>query len=430
MGSRIRAISYGLACFWNLIAANAVASLGPYEHGNGIKAAGAGGVSYVAAEETTALSANPAHAASLGNRYDIGVDVLTFYPEGHIQGNALGADDRFHSDGRRYYPLPQGGLNRELSERWSAGMTLLLAGVGPDYTESPYARFGGASRASLQLGSASLATALAYKIDPDQQIGVGIILGYQTLSVTGLEFLGSTDPQFQVSESPEAVTNQGKEGGCSVAWSAGWTRKLLPSTRVGIAYRSKSWTEKLDAYRGLLPDGGSLDLPAVWGAALSHDVSSNLRVAVEWQRFEYAGERAFGNRLATLNDGNLLGSRNGPGFGLRNQQAWKLGLSWQATPDWRLRAGYVDANQAVRETDSLFPMLAPVTLTTHYTGGATYQRRGWEWSVYGTYQPRQATGQDGSIPAAFGGGRAVVSNEGYGLGFSIGRALGSQSQAE
>lgn len=403
----------------------ASASLGPYEQGNGIKAMGAGGVSYVAAEETTALSANPAHADSLGARYDIGIDVLSFYPQGDIEGNPVAPDSRHPSDGRRYYPLPQGGANFTLSPKWSAGLSMLLAGVGPDYPRSPYERFGGAPRASLALGSASIASALAYRFNERHNLGVGVIGGYQTLRVEGLQFLASSEPQFQVSQRPEDTTNQGKDGSLSIAWSAGWSGRLSEQTHAGMGYRSKSWTQKHHEYRGLLPDGGSLELPAVYGAAIAHDPVPQLRVALEWQRYEYEGERAFGNRLSNLSSGNLLGSPNGPGFGLRNQQAWKLGLTWDARPDLRLRGGYVRANQAIRESDSLFPMLAPVAMTTHYTAGGTYVVGSWEWSGYASYQPRKSIGADGSIPAAFGGGTATVSNEGFGLGFSIGHRLGT-----
>lgn len=404
--------------------APAVASLGPYEHGNGIKSMGAGGVSYVAAEETTALSANPAHAAWLGNRYDIGVGVLHFYPEAEMRNNALAPDSLHHSDGRRYYPLPQGGATWQLDPSWSVGVSILLAGVGPDYPNSPYVRFGGAQRASLQLGSSSIASALSYRIDERQSLGVGLVVGYQTLAIEGLQFLGSTVPGQQVSRDPARVTNQGKDGAFSVGWSAGWTGQLSDRVAAGIGYRSKSWTQKHREYRGLLPDAGSLELPAVYGAALSFTPVPALSLALEWQRYAFDRERALGNPLSNLSQGKLLGSPDGPGFGLENQNAWKLGLTWRARTDVHLRAGYVRASQPVQGSDSLFPQLAPVTPTTHYTVGATWIRRDWEWSGYTSYAPRRTVGEDGSIPAAFGGGTATVSNENIGLGFSLGRRFG------
>jgi len=411
-----------------LLAASAAgqASLGPYEHGNGIKAMGAGGVSYVGGEETTALAGNPAHSSWLGTRYDVGVDLLHPYTEAtDFSANALAPDGHYPSDGRGYYPVPQGGVNFVLGPRWSVGMSMLFAGLGTDYPKSPYERFGGARRASLMLGSASIASALGYRLNERHSIGLGLLVGYQTIQIEGVQFLGSSDPQARVSRYPENTTNMGKDGSFNIAWSAGWTGHLTEQVLAGVAYRSKSWTQKHREYRGLLPDGGSLELPAVYGAALAYDVLPQLRALIEWQRYELEGERALGNRLSNLSSGTLLGSQNGPGFGLRNQQAWKMGLIWDAVPNIRLRAGYVHSTQPVRGSETLFAALAPITITTHYTGGATYTVGDWEWSGFATFWPEQKVRQENSIPAAFGGGTATARNGGAAIGFSIGRRFGA-----
>ena len=65
-----------------LPAANGHASLGPYEHGAGIKSQGAGGISYAFGEESTVISINPAIAAALDTRFDIGVPELQSFGSG------------------------------------------------------------------------------------------------------------------------------------------------------------------------------------------------------------------------------------------------------------------------------------------------------------------------------------------------------------
>jgi len=404
-----------------LVSTGALASLGPFEHGAGIKAMGAGGVSYVNAQETTALSANPAQATSLGHRYDLGLDVLLLHPDTRIEGNALGPDSRSASDGRRWYFIPQAGISVPLNERWTFGMTMLQAGLGPDYPESPYLRFGGARRASLTLGSGSVVSALAWRPTPRHSFGAGLIVGYQFLEVKGLQFLTSTDPQFRVSTHPDKVTNQGKDGAFSVGYTVGWTGEITPRVSAGIGYRSKSWTQKLDDYRGLLPDKGSLELPATYGVALAWRVRDPWTLAVEWQRYEYESERAFRNSLSELSQGHLLGSSSGPGFGWEDQNAFKLGVTWQARPDLVLRAGYVHADQIIQSSDTLFTKMAPAAMTTHFTSGATYNWRNWELTGALTYCPRQEVDGRNSIPAAFGGGEADVRNEFFSAGVSLGR---------
>lgn len=414
-------IRHALPGILALAPAMAFGSLGPFEHGSGIKAMGAGGVSYVGVQETTALSANPALAAGLGRRYDIGVDAMLIKPHSEVQGNAVAPDGDYPADGRSWYFIPQVGISAPISDQLSLGVTLLAAGLGPDYPQSLYQRFGSAQRASLTLGSTSLATVLAWRPVPAHSFGAGLIVGYQTLDVKGLQFLGSTDPQFRVSAHPDQVTNHGTEGGFSVGFSLGWTGQLTDTLSAGLAYRSKAWTQKLDDYRGLLPDGGALELPAVYGAAVEWRPLTAWTLAVEWQRFEFASEKAFGNPIANLSSGNLLGSENGPGFGLDNQNAYKLGVSWQARPDLSLRGGYVKADQSIQKTDTLFAALAPVALTTHYTVGASYLRRNWEFSGAIAHCPRRHINGEGSIPASFGGGEANVDNRFTSFAVSIGK---------
>ena len=415
----VRALMFSMAAL--SVASGANASLGPFEHGAGIKAMGAGGVSYVDAQETTALSANPALMSALGRRYDVGIDVLLLHPDSRIEGNAIAPDSRSPSEGRRWYLIPQAGLSLPLNDRWTFGITMLQAGLGPDYPESPYVRFGGAQRASLTLGSGSIVPALAWRATPTQSFGAGIVLGYQFLDVKGLQFLASSDPQARVSRHPDKVTNQGKDGAFSVGYTLGWTGELSPSVSAGIGYRSKSWTQKLDDYRGLLPDNGSLELPAVYGVGLSWQVAAPWTVAIEWQRYQYESERAFRNSITELSEGHLLGSSSGPGFGWENQNAFKIGVTWDATPNLALRAGYVHADQIIQESDTLFSKMAPATMTTHYTGGVTYVWRQWELTGALTYCPRQEVNGENSIPAAFGGGEAIVTNEFFSGGFSLGR---------
>ena len=301
------AVFAALAC-----CGGANASLGPFEHGAGIKAMGAGGVSYVGAGETTVLSANPALAIDLGRRVDVGYDLLMLHPNSTIEGNAAAGDQRFASDGRRVYGIPQVGVSLPLGERWALGVTMLQAGLGPDYPERPYARFGGAERASLTLGSGSVASVLAWPPVERDRFGAGLVLGYQFLTVKGLQFLTATEAPNRVSVAPDKLTNQGKEGGFSVGDVLGCAGELTPRLSAGAGYRSKSWTERLDDYRGVLPDEGKLELPAVYGAALAYRLRDDWSVAFEWQRCAYQTEKAFGNPIARLSEGQLLGSTDGP----------------------------------------------------------------------------------------------------------------------
>jgi long-chain fatty acid transport protein len=100
--------------------------------------------------------------------------------------------------------------------------------------------------------------------------------------------------------------------------------------------------QKFDRYQGLFAEG-TFDVPANYsiGAAIKPD--DNWVVAIDVQRIEYSEVRALANGvLNSLTPGGpLMGTSSGSGFGwTRNQTNYKLGLSYSASPQLTLRAGY------------------------------------------------------------------------------------------
>lgn len=175
----------------------------------------------------------------------------------------------------------------------------------------------------------------------------------------------------------------------------------------------------------MLPDQGRLNIPAIWGGGLAYTVSPALTVAVDVQRVEYASEPAFGNPLAQLAQGQLLGADAGPGFGWQDQNIYKLGITWRTTERLTLRAGYSEATEIIQASDTLFSLLAQVTGKRHATAGATYSLQdGWEVTGYAAWAPRNEIRGNGSIPADFGGGEANVFLTSYSAGVSISRRFG------
>ncbi len=67
-----------------------------------------------------------------------------------------------------------------------------------------------------------------------------------------------------------------------------------------------------------------------------------------------------------------LGAANGPGFGWRDIDVFKLGVAWQMNPRWTLRAGFNHGENPIASSDVTFNILAPGVVTNHYTGGFTY----------------------------------------------------------
>ena len=67
-----------------------------------------------------------------------------------------------------------------------------------------------------------------------------------------------------------------------------------------------------------------------------------------------------------------LGADNGPGFGWRDVDVFKLGVAWQMNSQWTLRAGYNRGKNPITPADVTFNILAPGVMTNHYTAGFTH----------------------------------------------------------
>ena len=66
-----------------------------------------------------------------------------------------------------------------------------------------------------------------------------------------------------------------------------------------------------------------------------------------------------------------LGADGGAGFGWDDVTVYKLGVQWEATPSWTLRAGYAHCTQPVQESEVLFNILAPGIVQDHVTVGVS-----------------------------------------------------------
>jgi long-chain fatty acid transport protein len=377
------------------------------------------GIGVVLAEDTYTMAINPANAAALGSRVDIGLDFEMPFAKATIHGNLLGPQQTVESS-EDLFLVPQAGIAFPLSTNLSLGFTGFFAGFGADYPDSPYARFGGSDRSSLSLAQAGVSSALAWTPLPNQAFGVALNLSYQAVDVKGVD---AFEP---FSSDPAHFTNQGSDPCLGYGFTLGWRGALSDSLIGAASFRSKSWTQRAKEYAGLLPDHGTLDLPAMYGAGLSWTPHPRVTVAAEFQRVLYAEQRATGNPgVEALRDGRKLGDKDGPGFGWRNQNLYKLGIAWQATPTLDVRGGYSHGTQQMPRDETLLGFLSPSFQKDHFTIGTTWAFGArWEASGYFGFSPPRSIHGENSIPAIAGGGEADMHSVQYFTGFSFAKRFG------
>jgi len=417
-----------------LAPAAAGATNGYFSHGYGIKAKGMGGAGIAFPQDALAAATNPAGMALVGTRLDAGLD--WFLPDRgtEITGNALpGFNGAYSGNGTASSWIP------ELAANWattcggrpcSLGISLFgNGGMNTTYNASPFGALGGTSPAGVDLMQVFVAPSFAIRVVPDLWLGVSPYAAYQTFNARGLQ------PFAGFSGNPARLTNQG--GDSSTGWGvrvgAIWELRLAPigTCRLGATYQTKTRMSPFDKYAGLLSDAGDFDIPSNWGAGASCPIpSTGLTWAVDYVRIVYSGVAAVHNpSFGLLFAGVPLGAANGPGFGWRDMNVFKLGLSWaNPLPGWTFRAGYNHGGQPVPAGETLFNSLAPGVVENHFTLGATFTIPGTprvEVSGGGLWAPKTTVSGSGSIPAGappagLGGGEANIRLAEWSLGLAAG----------
>ncbi|MDB6062192.1 MAG: long-chain fatty acid transporter [Verrucomicrobiaceae bacterium] len=393
------------------------ATNGYFSHGYGIKAKGLAGAGIALPQDAFAIATNPAGLVDVVDQFSIGVDWFRPDRGAEINGNAFGADQHFDGNNTKDFSIPEIGYSHRINEQLSSGIAIYgNGGMNTDYSDNPYARFGGHGSAGVDLSQLFISPALAYRITDSQSIGAAVNFAYQRFKAHGI---GVFAP---FSLDPEHLSNKGYD--TSTGWGVrlGWNGKFGDFLTVGATWQSKTRTEEFKKYRGLFAEQGSFDIPENYGFGLAIKPNQQLAIALDWQKIKYSQVDSVGNSIANLFAGNALGSNNGGGFGWDDSTVVKLGASYQVNDALTVRAGYSHTDQPVPDAETFFNILAPGVVSKHATVGATWAvDKKSEVSASYMHGFKETVHGANSIPAGFppaglGGGNADIHLEENSLG--------------
>lgn len=397
---------------------------GYFLNGNGAKAKGAGGVGIALPQDGMAIATNPAAVTEVGHRLDIGAEIFVPRRGARISGNAFGLNGDWSGNGANPFVLPEVAYVRPLSSRVSVGVAISgHGGMNTNYKANPFASFGGTGEAGVNLRQIMIAPTVGVKLAEGHSLGVSPLIVVQSFQATGIQ------PFAAFSQDPANFTNRGDDWTAGTGVRVGYLGTLGHGVRIGAFYQSKVWTGRFKKYAGLFADFGGFDVPAAWGAGISTQVLPTLTLAADYKRIEYSGVGSVGNPIQNLFLGRPFGSANGPGFGWRDVNVWKVGAVYQAGPSLVLRAGYGRSDNPVPASQTLLNVLAPGVVRGHLTAGATWGLgANTELTGYVMHAPRYTVRGAGSIPpgappAGFGGGEADVHLSETAVGLSLGLKL-------
>ncbi len=369
----LRLLPLAAAC----AASPALATNGYFAHGYGIKAKGMGGVSTALAQDSLGGANNPASMVFVGSRLDLGGDVFMPKRDAERSGAGFPTLNGKVDSGRTSFLIPEFGYNTMMGSDLSLGISVY--GNGGMNTTYPQGSFNcGGPAANMLCGGGGLGVDLmqlmiaptaAYKLNAQHAVGVSLLFGYQRFKATGLQAFDNAPGFPPFTGAPGSVTNNGNDSSTGVGLRLGYQGRLSDMVTIGAAYAPKMNMSAFDKYRGLFAGGGDFDIPSHYSLGVAFTPTPALTVAIDVGRINYSDVASVSNPSAAQAP---LGAANGPGFGWKDIDVFKLGAAWRVSDALTLRAGYNKGDNPITSADVTFNILAPGVVKAHYTAGFTY----------------------------------------------------------
>ena len=378
----------------------AQATDGYFAHGYGMKGKGMAGTSIALAQDAFGGANNPATMAFAGPRLDLGVDLFSPWRKAKRTGGAMfGLDGTAESDSN-YFFVPELAYNTMLTPDLSLGVTVYgNGGMNTDYpggqlpspgacgpatgpgtgfnpSPGPYNLLCGNGRLGVDLSQLIVAPTVAWRLHRDHSIGIAPLFAYQRFKAEGLQAFAG------LSTSPANVSNKGYDSSTGWGVRVGYYGQITPQLAIGASYQSKISMAELDKYKGLFAEAGGFDIPSNWGAGVALRPAPEWVVALDYVEIKYSDAKSVNNPsslvLQCANPAGpvlaaCLGGANGAGFGWQDVKVWKVGVAYDVSPSWTLRAGYNRSDNPIRASDVTFNILAPGVMKDHVTAGFTFR---------------------------------------------------------
>lgn len=389
----------------------AFATNGMLPIGYGLKSEGMGGAGIALPQDALAAATNPAGMVMVGDRIDIGVEWFKPNRSTTIANAGAFGNGSYSGNGKSNFIIPQFGYNKMVSSDTSLGVSVFgNGGMNTQYNTNPFANLGGSGAAGVNLEQLFIAPTWAMKVNPDNAIGVSLNLAYQRFSATGLQGFAAQ------STNGASFQNAGTDTSTGYGLRLGWTGKVSSAVTLGATYQTKTKMSSFSKYSGLFANQGNFDIPANYGVGIAVKASPATTVAFDVERIMYGGVPSIGD---TYTAGQIFGSTNGPGFGWKNINAYKLGVSYAYDSTLTLRAGVDHCDNPVQSSQVMLNILAPGVIQDHLSLGATWTLADKSEITVGYVHSFQNS-VSGTIPTAFGGGNATLSMSQDAIGVSYG----------
>ncbi len=360
-----------------LMAIPAGATNGYFSHGYGLKAKGMGGAATALAKDSFGGANNPASMVWAGTRLDLGLD--WFRPSRNAERSGAGfptLNGAVESGSENFF-IPELGYNQMMSNDLSLGVSVYgNGGLNTDYAQGNFNCGGGPAnmlcgngKLGVDMMQLIIAPTVSYKLNTQHSIGASVLLGYQRFKAEGLQAFDNAPGFPPFTSAPGSVTNNGYDSATGAGLRLGWQGHLTDAVALGATYSTKVNMSKFSKYKGLFAQQGDFDIPANYSLGIALTPNPQWTVAADYVHIAYSQVAAVGNSSSALAP---LGADNGPGFGWKDVDVFKLGIAYKMSDALILRGGFNHGSNPVQAKDVTFNILAPGVVQDHLTLGFTY----------------------------------------------------------
>lgn len=343
--------------------------------------------------DATAAALNPAGLTNVGNQVATSVSFFNLRGGFSSVGSGGFTADGAHTSDRDWAVIPNFAANWRVNSALVDAVALTVYGNGGvmthygDMTSPTCTGLGGSGAfcrgpMGVAMNQTFFSLAFAKQVAPGFSIGVAPILARQTMKVDGLTIFSAA------SSDAGHFTNRGTDAAWGGGVRAGLEWKLAPGVKFGLAGNSRIYMQPFNEYRGLFAEQGRNDAPATIQAGIAVDVRPNVTMMVDYKHIWYSSIAALGN-TSTTTGAILFGADNGPGFGLRDLDIYKIAMEWRANQLLTLRAGYSYNTKPFKSKDADLTIMHLGLVQHHITGGAKLAvSRNMDLELSAMYAPR------------------------------------------
>lgn len=383
-----------------------------------IKATGMAATGVAYPQDAEAGAFNPAGITDVGSRFDLNTTWENIQRKSIVTDNLspLGANGRFNATARRrHFYTGGGGFNKMLTPNLAVGWVVYNRNASKTTYKDAFPLLG-TSPLGLEYIHQTISPSIAYKYGC-HNFGISVNYNLQRLKVDGIERFDTA----LTSSRPGYVTNRHYNYSQGVGFTIGWRGQLLPWLSVGATYQPKTHMTRFKKYKGFLAQHGKLDIPQKIGFGIAIHVLPNSTFTFDLEHIQWSKTRSLNNKLAEDLIVDKLGTKNGSGFGFRNQTFYRFGIDYEVNCALTVRAGYRHGRVVYPSSQTAVNLLICDSTTDFFTVGATYKLNcRSEASFFFAHGFRNKVSGNNAIPASLGGGNVALKTHSNILGVGIG----------